>query len=705
MTNFYTFLLLLGVIKLTHGVTVTYEQTILNDQVIVNGFYGNDVSGWNDWIVVGRAENTAPDGEVQVMKWNGTHYDDTNRIKFYAPDSNWGTRVEMNNGWMFISGHGQNTTFYRLDGADWVFDSSIAYGAEANRNPDTGIQMARSVDTNNDGTLMAVFDEVAQSFRVYSLSGNTWSMVGSEVSLQSLSDPRTITISGDGTRLGVCQYGTVEGCEIYELSGGNYNNFVTRIDRAYLGAPFDSDPEEVGRAMEMNDDGSIIVICQNDFATGPGHVHFMEETSPGVWTIVQSIEDNDGWGGGTYDLIGGNIRYEYEIDLWLISDPLHSSRDGGSFYRWGEVYLYRQAPNGTFILDTAIHASDYVTGSFHDDNFGGGGMVYNNGRLIFGTKSWEEPGQANSNDGRVDIFEIDITPYPTPQPTAAPTASPTPNPRVAIGTVEVTMTNTNASKTQESATLFIDDISQDYDNVDFLVEGKDDANIDLTGYDTSGLTESELIQFVKDSANCTECTVTIGGLNGRRILQESTTITVELTYSLDDTAYAELQANGNTLDSPEFLDALAADLGVNSTDLDVTLTGSEVVVEVTLISESSESAPIDESAIQELQDLEEASEAAATTIVNEIGGGTVTVSEVDLCADRTCSGQGVVTSETDANGCIIETGVCNCNGDYWGINCDQECTCENGGTCVNSYCQCPYPYSGMRCEVAVDCSC
>lgn len=299
----------------------------------------------------------------------------------------------------------------------------------------------------------------------------------------------------------------------------------------------------------------------------------------------------------------------------------------------------------------------------------------------------------------------------TPAPTGSPTAAPTPNPRVEVGKVFVTMGFNNSSKSTQAAKRLIQDAKTANSNTEYLVSGTDTITLPQTVQTGSGATDQELIDAIKLSRNCSQCTVTLSS-GGRRLLSEDgrreldATITAEITFQLDEAAFNELESSGNTLESQEFLDALAADLGVNSTDIAVTVVGSEVVVEVTLIATSTEENPLDESAIQQLQELQQVSSDAASTIVTEIGDGVVTVDEVDLCQGRTCSGRGVYTEGvTTAEGCVIETGVCACSGEWWGINCEVACSCENGGICTNSYCACEYPYYGVRCQLSKTTDC
>lgn len=71
-------------------------------------------------------------------------------------------------------------------------------------------------------------------------------------------------------------------------------------------------------------------------------------------------------------------------------------------------------------------------------------------------------------------------------------------------------------------------------------------------------------------------------------------------------------------------------------------------------------------------------------------------STIDFCPpSRLCSGNGV---------CNDNTGICECVGDWWGVDCETPCVCENGGICVDAYCRCPFPWWGQRCNKESECT-
>lgn len=78
-----------------------------------------------------------------------------------------------------------------------------------------------------------------------------------------------------------------------------------------------------------------------------------------------------------------------------------------------------------------------------------------------------------------------------------------------------------------------------------------------------------------------------------------------------------------------------------------------------------------------------------------VNGVIVKAPAIDYCVVRDCNG-GV---------CNSNTGVCSCINNRWGISCEVECVCQNGGTCGSTHCKCSYPYKGRTCAVeAVECS-
>lgn len=668
------------------------DQTIISNESIASQFFGNDVSADGDWIGIGTAIN-----KVHFMKWNGTHYDDSAR-QVFTGDSWFGTRVTMKNGWAFVSGKAGETQVYKRNVGNTAYEhhSTIPYGSEFNRYPDTWNAQNRAVDITDDGTKIIIFDDAFNTYRIYVESGGTWTQSGN--SPQVGFKPFSCGISGDGTRAILC---AAVQCNVFNVAT---ESIIIQLTKSYLGPPYSSYVATPGYSAELNYDGSVIAVQQNSVSQGAGAVHFLEETSPNTWTIAYTMIDNDGWGGATYDLLGTGIEYIAEKDIWLVNDALHSITGN---YRKGAVYVVRKNPSGVWETESELTAwtvfPDGSTSSWHDKGWAMGGMAYNNGKLITATQKWAVPEYQNSNDGRIDTIDLAITPYPTPQPTLAPTQSPTPNPIVEVGTVDVTMSFTNSTKSGQAATDLIAELKGSYTQTEYRVQSTDSFNIPFTGQ-----SDETIIAAIKTARNLQECNVTLSSAGRRLDSRElDTTINVEIFYDLDETAFNTLQSTGNNLESETFLNSLASSLGVNPSNLTVTVVDSQVIVEVTLLATSSETEPLDAATVQQLQNLQTSASTSSSTIVSEIGGGTASVSTVDLCADRTCSGYGIYEAGvTTATGCVIETGVCQCSNNKWGINCETDCTCENGGTCVNSYCMCDYPYHGVRCQLdkTTDCT-
>jgi hypothetical protein len=180
----------------------------------------------------------------------------------------------------------------------------------------------------------------------------------------------------------------------------------------------------------------------------------------------------------------------------------------------------------------------------------------------------------------------------------------------------------------------------------------------------------------------------------RRALQSSTNIVIELYFDLTSDLLSTI--DGLTLDDPAFEAALIAALGLaNTTDLVVTSNGGDITITAVLYAEDS-SDPLGVDLLQTAQDLQNDLTNITNVLLNEIGavGTQLLQSTLDLCPEaRDCTDNGV---------CDDDTGVCECVGDWWGINCETPCTCANG-SCVNAYCQCQFPYYGLRCDVEKDC--
>lgn len=303
-----------------------------------------------------------------------------------------------------------------------------------------------------------------------------------------------------------------------------------------------------------------------------------------------------------------------------------------------------------------------------------------------------------------------------PVPTASPTASPVAT-QVEVGKHSINFNVKSASARKQIIQQAISNVNTAFAassaNRNYVIKSTENAKVPLA-----------LLQQVNDdtlfktkyaeSRGCSEgqCTVNIVYPSRRvlerlgRSLQESA-ITVTLSYELSEQAFLDLEASGNTLDDPAFITSLATDLGVDESDVNVVSDGGTVTIEVTVTTDASGD-PTGEDAMADLQEIAASVDETTTTLVNQLGTTEDTVETVslDLCGSRTCSGVGNTDVEgTDANGCAISTGICECQDGYWGVNCETLCACDNGGSCRNSICHCAYPYFGLRCEFQKTCSC
>jgi len=125
---------------------------------------------------------------------------------------------------------------------------------------------------------------------------------------------------------------------------------------------------------------------------------------------------------------------------------------------------------------------------------------------------------------------------------------------------------------------------------------------------------------------------------------------------------------------------------------------SSITIEVVLTEESDGTTPIGEDTLAAIQGIQDNLGGITDELVEELGidASDIQSEELDLCAERDCSGRGE---------CNVETGVCACTDpSFWGINCETSVSCEDG-TPVGSYCQCNFPSYGLRCELSRDCAC
>ena len=225
----------------------------------------------------------------------------------------------------------------------------------------------------------------------------------------------------------------------------------------------------------------------------------------------------------------------------------------------------------------------------------------------------------------------------------------------------------------------------------------DGAYFDAVGNQQSAL--DAIKQTVCGVENVEFCTIQITGGTGvsRRVL--NTEYTVTITYEVDDATFAAIE-NNTAIDDPAFLQDLADAAGVDAANVTVTATGGELTVTYVLVAESSDEAPLGTDVLQDIDDLEANLDNVTSTIASTLNFNVndIQSTTLDKCDGRDCNGFG-------ADLCDSNTGQCSCPNGYFGINCDETCTCANGGSCPVNTCICVYPYYGPKCNsTATHCS-
>jgi hypothetical protein len=294
--------------------------------------------------------------------------------------------------------------------------------------------------------------------------------------------------------------------------------------------------------------------------------------------------------------------------------------------------------------------------------------------------------------------------YAVPPPTASPTASPTPTPPT-IASLSTEFFIKNDTLRAAAIDDFLTQLDTEYPvsaayNVNKIIRSVDQGTLTLELIDKIN-NKTKLEQAFKTlrcGSNPDACDVTISYVEGRRLSdhRELTSSTIiEISFELSQALYDAL--DGISLDDSSFEQALADVLNVtNDEDLVIISNGGVVTVSASITTSDDEN----DALIDIVTALYESMSSIITALIDALGdpvNGYVTATEVDYCpASRDCSGRGT---------CNPENGVCDCVGDYWGINCGAECICMNGGTCIDAYCICTFPWYGKKCDSEKVCIC
>ena len=538
-------------------------------------------------------------------------------------------------------------------------------------------------------------------------SGGTWTQQGAKYTITGQTKHgEYVAISADGTVAASCDSGTngasngAHKCNIYKWTGSAW------VISDVLDTPSGYTVDDFGAACAVSDDGSVVFVGQMGTSASIGYVHIFEETATDTWTVVQTIT------GPVGDIFGGRLAFKDNrlvVGAWLGDNDLNGCGDVRVYYQlsngqWtsqgqlGPDACQVEGTNERYGVSVGIDGDVIVAGARYYDAHGG--LVA--GRMIV----W---------DNIPNFPTAAPTQSPTP-PTPAPTQSPTVSPTIVVGKAEIKYNVKDGAGRASIAQDTITDVKAKYtdpSDLEVRVKSTEVSTNPKSTYDAVGNKTLYEESYAKARGCYPDCTavVTVGGRrmleSEHRELQSGGTIEIEITFDLSEAAYNELIADGNNLDDANFTNDLASELGVHPDNITVTVTDGEVVVEVSLLAQVTDE-PSGEETIDALQEIQASLDNATQVLVDEFDepGSSVTTVSLDLCGSRDCSGFGDGSApDTDDNGCNTLTGICVCNDDRWGINCESECECNNGGYCSNNLCHCDYPYYGLRCDDTIDCSC
>lgn len=276
-------------------------------------------------------------------------------------------------------------------------------------------------------------------------------------------------------------------------------------------------------------------------------------------------------------------------------------------------------------------------------------------------------------------------------------------------------TGGNITKAREVAIRLYQDLKADNtgltQNLTTFISGTESANFPSQLFETYN-DDASLLNAIKNLVCPPEvrdlCDITQDSRrrlmemrSGRRSLQSSGAITVEITYEIDSDLYDNMVNNATTFaDGSAFEQALADQLGLSTDNVTITAVYGQLIIEYIVSQEAEGNDPLSEENLQALQDVSDSLDSITSTVVSELGLGSndIQTQGIDYCEGRDCNGRGT---------CDVDTGICACDSpEYWGINCETLVDCGSGERAnATAYCICEYPEYGQRCQYTKDCSC
>jgi hypothetical protein len=229
-----------------------------------------------------------------------------------------------------------------------------------------------------------------------------------------------------------------------------------------------------------------------------------------------------------------------------------------------------------------------------------------------------------------------------------------------------------------------------------MIQGEETVVLNNALFVDFGLSSEEIIQSTI-AARCGDvvdlCSETV---SERRLLADED-VTFTISYDLDSDIYQDLLDSGYDFDNVDFVAALAAELGVDPSNITVGDNSGVLDIEFTVVDTALDGNPIDDTLLDDIINLQDNLDNITGIVSGELNTTETTVSLLDLCGDRTCS---------DLGTCESSTGVCDCDEGYGDINCGTDiCAgCTNGGSCEHTFkCICVFPSYGILCQNTGDC--
>lgn len=586
---------------------------------------------------------------------------------------------------------------YEYNGTNWIKDpvhftpTGVVASDKAGRylayNPDnTLLVSAESLDRGGQGSVGGLFS--------YQRSGNAWvneTLIQPAIIGTSDFFGTGVSIVGNKMTAGATGYGGGGAYGIlltFEWTGTEWVELTTgRIIATNIGS---SNGHRFSEISVMSDDGNILIVS----ATGDdfGKI-WMFDWIGNAW-VVRSDSPLLPFG---VTLDAGDKFGEvmaFKDDILAISARYYDSFQGAVFiYHYNSVadefeqVSYKLATVDLDVGVDPISGADFGVALSVDGEFVGVGAP--------------RADISGSNSGGAIVYKASNL------PTNAPTAAPTPDAGEILSVSSLKLAVTNSTKRRDTVNSIISDL-----NVQFPDTADYEFHKRIVAQETGTLT-LELIQLIGNNTKLKEafrkvrcddaedvCGIDFDFNGNRRLLFASrelaTSIGFELNFDLDSSLLGTV--NGFDFDDPEFEQALADALGLNNvSDVSVTSIGGDITIEVTLVATPGAD-PLGDDLLDLALELQSNMTSITTALLDELGAEEAQLisSEANLCPEsRDCNGNGT---------CDPNTGKCVCVGNWWGINCDTACECENNGECKNALCHCMFPYYGLRCsEIRICC--